>query len=139
MFLHATSRQLVSFSLTLCNNGQPDKNMQVKRPNAPLFVVLQVTMLIVIVFQATRKKNVNWIECTVHLWFLLFFKILYGNITASTAWHDGQRAMTLMLVYLIGVSIYRMLISQLEFIFMFKICFHLDSCIILLLFLNSML
>ena len=70
------------------------------------FIISQLTTSIAIVY----RPQYNSIQIILNaLRLLLFFKILYGNISVVHL-HD---AMTLMHIYLISVSINRMLISQL--------------------------
>ena len=90
---------------------QSEKTAQVKRTNAPsLVVILQVKTFIAIVYtiQVARKKYVNKIKRALDFYY--YSPFLYGNTFSQ---HMVQME-DLMDIYLFGVSINRMLISQLK-------------------------
>ena len=73
-----------------------------------MVVILQVKTLIAIVYRPQEKKYVNKIKRA--LGFYYYSPFLYGNTFSQ---HMGQME-DLMDIYLYGISINRMLISQLK-------------------------
>ena len=83
--------------------------------------------------QAARKNYANNIKSA------LTFSIIHNFIWQHFRLQHMVRMQHLMNIYLFGVSINRMLISQLKIFLSVNLCFHFDSYVILLLFLILML